>query len=246
MIAAADVDVNGHLVIRRGSLGQATVIGIYVPLSNKEMPTTDIDLRLDWISSLNGQQVPLRMHKKGKPQSEILEVLSGHAGFFVDQTPLGRSLFEGMTSLYLLKAPHIKLWVPAGTRMNSFVHGNVSLDPAQFADAEARLPLPNTTGLLTIYRTKGQKDRKPEVYCDNKQLASLGPLQFFQVELMAGTHELSIERSAPIHLEVSGGKEYYLYLRWRELASEWKLESVTSPEGEDGIAKGEMISASPD
>lgn len=243
IIAAADADVNGHLVVRKGSIGQATVTGIAA--QNSKYPTTCIDLRLDWISSLNGQQVPLRSGKKGKPHSDLLRVLSGHAGFFVDQTSLGRGLIEAMTFQEKLKALRGKLWVPAGTRMTGFVHGNISLDPAQLADAEARLPLPNTTGLLTIYRTKGQKDRKPDVYCDNKQLASLGPQQFFEAELTAGAHEVSVERSAPIHLEVSAGKEYYLYLRWHELTGAWKLESVTSPEGEDGVAEGEMISVFP-
>jgi hypothetical protein len=243
IVAAADVEIGGHIVIRRGSIGQATVMATSLIVDRKH-PTTGIDLRIDWIKSISDQMVPLRLHKKGKPGGIILDVYSGHGGFSIDQVSLSRGLIQAMTFQYMAKSLHQKLWVPVGTRMIGFVHGSIPLDGGRLSEAEARLPLPNTTGLVTIYRVKGQKDQKPDVSCDGKALAPLGSRQFLELELPPGDHALSVSRGESAPLTISPGKEYYLWLRWHPLPGSWKLEAVSTPEGEDGISDGEMVGSS--
>lgn len=243
IVAAADVEIGGHIVIRRGSIGQATVMATSLIVDRKH-PTTGIDLRIDWIKSTSDQMVPLRLHKKGKPGGIILDVYSDHGGFSIDQVSLSRGLIQAMTFQYMAKSLHQKLWVPVGTRMVGFVHGSIPLDGGRLSEAEARLPLPNTTGLITIYRVKGQKDQKPDVSCDGKALAQLGSRQFLELELPPGDHAFSVSRGESAPLTISPGKEYYLWLRWHPLPGSWKLEAVSTPEGEDGISDGEMVGSS--
>jgi len=240
IVVATDVEINGHIVIRRGSIGQATVMATNLVI-NRKHPTTGIHLRVDWIKSISDQMVPLRPHGKGKQGSIILDVYSDHGGFAVNQESLARGIFEAMTYQNLAKSLHQKLWVPVGTRMVGFVHGVVPLDAGRLAEAEARLPLPNTTGLITIYRVKGQTDQKLDVYCDDKALAQLGSRQFFELELPPGAHAFSVNKGDSVQLRVSPGKEHYLWLRWHALTGTWKLDAVTTPEGEDGISDGEMV-----
>ena len=242
IVAAADVEVAGHIVIRRGSLGQATVTNTNHIIDRKH-PNTGVDLRLDWVSSINEQIVPLRLHKKGKQGSIILDVYSDHGGFSVNQESLAHGLFEAMTYQTLAKSLHQKLWVPVGTRMVGFVHGSFSLDAVRLAEAEGRLPVPNTTGLITIYRIKGQKEQRLEVFCDGKSFAQLGSRQFFELELPPGDHVFTISGGESFLLTVSQGKEYYLWLRWHSISGAWKIVSVITPEGEDGISDGEMVGA---
>ena len=202
---------------------------------NRKHPTTGIHLRVDWIKSISDQIVPLRPHRNGKQGSIILDVYSGHSGFSVDQESLARGVLQAMTFQYMAKSLDQKLWVPVGTRMVGFVHGSIPLDAGRLAEAEARLPLPNTSGLITIYRVKGQKDQKLDVYCDDRALAQLGSRQFFELELPPGDHTFSVNKGNSIRLTVSPGKEHYLWLRWHALTGTWKLDAVTTPEGEDGI-----------
>lgn len=240
IVAAVDVALDGRILIRRGSLGQATVTSTNFIIDRKH-PTTGIGLRVDWIKSISDQEVALRPGEKGKAHSILLQVLSDHGGFMVDQTSLARGLLGALTFQNMVKSIHQKLWVPVGTRMTAYVHGDIALDPSRLAEAQARLPLPNTTGLITIYRTKGQKDQKADIHCDGKKLVQLGSRQFFQLEVTPGDHAFSVNQGDPIQLPVSAGREYYLYLRWHAVAGTWKLETVSTPEGEDGIADGEMV-----
>ena len=239
IVAAADVLVDGRLVIRKGSLGQATVTGIL--FRNPKHPNTGINFRLDWIESISNQTVALRPGAKGKAKSIILDVFSDHGGFMVDQSSLAKGLLGALTYQNMFKSLRQKLWVPVGTRMMAYVHGDSALDSARLAEAQARLPLPNTTGLITIYRTKGQKDQKTDIHRDGKTLVQLGSRQFFQLELTPGDHAFSVNQSDPIQLPVSAGREYYLYLSWHAVAGTWKFETVSTAEGEDGIADGEMV-----
>ena len=243
IVAAADVEINGHILIRRGSIGQATVMATNLVV-NRKHPTTGIHLRVDWIKSISDQIVPLRPHRNGKQGSIILDVYSGHSGFSVDQESLARGVLQAMTFQYMAKSLHQKRWVPVGTRMVGFVHGSIPLDAGRLAEAEARLPLPNTSGLITIYRVKGQKDQKLDVYCDDRALAQLGSRQFFELELPPGDHTFSVNKGNSLRLTVSLGKEHYLWLRWHALTGTWKLDAVTTPEGEDGISDGEMVGSS--
>jgi hypothetical protein len=54
IVAAADVEINGHIVIRRGSIGQATIMATNLVI-NRKHPTTGIHLRVDWIKGISDQ-----------------------------------------------------------------------------------------------------------------------------------------------------------------------------------------------
>jgi hypothetical protein len=246
LVAAADVMIGGQLVIRRGSPAQATLINLKIP--DRKSTDTGLELRLDWIKTINDQQLALRpFSKHNKWKSIWLDVYSDHGGFFVDQSEesLAKGLFEAMTLQYMAKgmkkALRQKLWVPAGTRITGFVKGSVSLDVSQLAEARARFPLPNSTGLLTIYRMKGQADLKIKISCDENELGQLAARQYFVLELEPGKHFCNLDKNDPVEFNVSAGADSYFYLHSHALTGKWSLELVDSPVGEDGIAEGELV-----
>jgi hypothetical protein len=245
LVAAADVLVDGQLVVRKGSPGQATVIKIRRP--ERKNPDTGIELQWDWIKTIDDQQLALKPFPKRKWKTWYLDVYADHGGFFVNQTDesLVKGIFEAMTFQYMAKGLKMslrqKLWVPAGTRVIGYVQTNVSLDTARLAEAQARLPLPNSTALLTIYRMKGQKDRQIDLACDDKPLGQLGARQYFMFELQPGIHSCRADKSDPLEFAVSAGRDYYLNLQFHTLTNKWTMEQVDSPVGEDGIGEGELI-----
>jgi len=248
LVAAADVMIGGQLVIRRGSPAQATLMNLRIP--DRKNPDTGLELRLDWIKTINDQHLVLRpFSKHNKWKSIWLDVYSDHGGFFVDQSEesLAKGIFEAMTLQYmakgLKKALRQKLWVPAGTRITGFVKGNASLDISQLTEAQARFPLPNSTGLLTIYRMKGQADQKIKISCDENEMGQLGARQYFVLELQPGKHFCNVDKNDPVEFSVSAGADLYFYLHSHALIGKWSLELVDSPVGEDGIAEGELVAS---
>ena len=244
LVAAEDVLIGGQLVIRKGSPGQATLIDFNLP--NRKNPTTGLELRLDWVKSITGQQLPLRPFSKHRKWGAIsLDVYSDHGGFFVDQSEdsVAKVLFKSFTFQYLPKEVHRKLWVPAGTRMIGFLQGTASLDGTQLAEARARFPQPNSTGLLTVYRMKGQVDQKIKVLCDENELGQLGARQYFVLELQPGRHFCNVDKNDRLEFSVSAGAELYLYLHSHALSGKWSFDLVDAPVGEDGIAESELVAA---
>jgi hypothetical protein len=246
LVAAADVMVAGQLVIRKGSPAQASVIKIRVP--DRKNPDTGIELRLDWIKAINDQQVALRpFSKHNKWKTIFLDVYSDRGGFFVEQSEesLAKGILGALTFQSMAKGMKMslrqKLWVPAGTRITGFIQGNASLDALQLAEARAHFPQPNSTGLLTIYRMKGQKDQQIKVSCDEKELGQLQVRQYFVLELEPGTHSCRAEKNDPLEFPVSVGAEQYLYLHSHGLTGKWTLDLVDSPVGEDGMAECELV-----
>jgi hypothetical protein len=246
LVAAADVMVGGQFVIRRGSPARASVVKLTIP--DRKNPQTGIEVRLDWVKTINNEQLSLRPFSKHKKWTTIfLDVYSDHGGFLVDQTEvsLAKGLFQAMTLQPMVtglkNALRQKLWVPAGTRITGFVQGNASLDASQLAEARARFPQPNSTGLLTIYRMKGQVDQKIKISCDENELVQLGARQYFVLELQPGKHFCNVDKNDPVEFNVSAGAELYFYLHSHALSGKWSLELVDSPVGEDGIAEGELV-----
>jgi hypothetical protein len=248
LVTAADVMIGGQLVIRRGSPAQATLVNLKIP--DRKSPDTGLELRLDWVKTINNEQLFLRPYSKHKKWKTIsLNVYSDHGGFLVDQTEisLAKGLFQAMTLQPMVtglkNALRQKLWVPAGTRITGFVQGNASLDASRLAEALARFPQPNSTGLLTIYRMKGQVDQKIKISCDENELGQLGARQYFVLELQPGKHFCNVDKNDPVEFNVSAGGELYFYLRSHALSGKWSLETVDSAVGEDGIAEGELAAS---
>lgn len=244
LVVAADVSIGGRIVIQKGSAGRATVTNVWEPTRTKngvQIICTCFSLHLDWIRSVNNQPISLRSKAKGKAGEFTLEVHSTHAGAIARPSSLRRDLVDALTGWYLIKMIHEKDWVPAGTRMTAFVHGNVSLDASDIDEALKRLPLPNETALVMVYRTKGQEDKQPHVYCDSKEVGRLGNRQYVVVEMDPGKHSCRPDQGETLEFSVAGGEEYYLYLKFGVLAGNWKLSLVNNLEGEDGVAAADPI-----
>src|SRR5260370_32918907 len=134
-------------------------------------------------------------------------------------------------------------WVPAGARMTAFGDGDVALDASEIREAQEGLPIRNETGLVMIYRTKGQKDSRPLIYCDSKAIGQLGSRSFVTLEMDPGKHSCRADQGTPLEFSVSGGQEYYLHLEHETLRGNWKLSLVKNLEGEDGVAAADPISS---
>src|SRR5258708_3966707 len=131
---------------------------------------------------------------------------------------------------------HSKPWAPAGTRMFGFVHGVVSIDPAELKDAQALLPIPNPTAMLTIFRAKGHRELRPGIACDDKEVAPVGERQYTTLELAPGKHACHTEGQALVEFTADAGEEYFLRVQRGTFASAWELKLVTTAEGEDGVS----------
>src|SRR5262249_27729925 len=241
LVAAADVSAGGQLVVRKGSLGQATVVGIWTP--NRKHPSTGIDLQWDWIKTIDDQQVAIKPFLKRKRKVWPLDVYSDQGGFYVNQEEdsVGKILFKAFTYQYAVQDLKKKLWVPTGTRITGYVEADVPLYAARLAEAQSRFPMPNSTALLTIYRVKGHKEKRLDVVCDGKAAGQLGERQYLVLDLGPGMHSCQTEKFDPFEFSVSAGREYYLYLRSHALTDKWTFESVETPVGEDGIAEAELV-----
>lgn len=245
IVAAADVSVGGMVVIRKGSAGEATVRNVWMPVRDKYgslVPCTCFSLHLDWIRSINGQLIPLRANLKGKNGPVVYDVFSTHTGAIAKPFHLGRGLFDALTLTYMVKMIHERDWLPAGTRTTVYVDGNFPLMALDVEEDQTGLPIPNESGLVMIYRTKGQKEKQLHVFCDSKEVGQLGPLQYLTFEMRPGEHSCQAEQAGKLEFSVNGGAERYLYLEYGTLSGNWKLSIVDNLEGEDGIAAADPAS----
>jgi hypothetical protein len=165
LVAADDVRVNRLVVISRGAVGQATVIKAdpppintysyndrYAALADLFVPKTgNVLLQLDWIEDVTGHAIPLRTYPAGEAKPFTMVVLAENGGIVARPPKLSQDL-------KLKNLSHAKQWAPAGTRIFGFVHGAINIDPerlAELKDAQALLPIPNPTAMLTIFRGTG-------------------------------------------------------------------------------------------
>jgi hypothetical protein len=243
-VAAADVSIDGLVVIRKGSVGEATVKNVWMPVRDKygsPMPCTCFSLHLDWIKSINGQLIPLRPNVKGKNGAVVYDVFSTHTGAIAKPFHLRRGLFDALTLTYLVKMVHERDWLPAGTHTTVYVDGNFPLLASEVEEDQAGLPIPNESGLVMIYRTKGQKEKQLRVFCDSKEVGTLGSLQYAVIEMLPGEHSCQAEPAGKLDFSVVSGSEHYLYLEYGTLSGNWKLSVVDNLEGEDGIAAADPV-----
>lgn len=246
LVAADDVRVTGSIVISKGAAGQATVTKVdfptetysytdrYATLAELFVPKTgSVSLQLDWIEDITGHQVPLRAYQAGESKPFIMVVLSEEGGIVARPAKLSQDLKPKTW-------PHVKQWAPAGTRIFGFVHGAVNIDPAELKDAQALLPIPNPTAMLTIFRTKGHRELQPRLFCDDKEVAPVGQRQYTTLEFVPGKHLCHADGQPSVELAAEAGEEYFLRVQYHTFAGTWELNSVTTAQGEDSVANLEL------
>ena len=243
LVVGNAIRVKGLVVVSKGAVGEATVDNVWLPLKTYDrhgndttLPQTGFSLRLDWIEDVTGQQVLLRASPTGESKPFTVEVLSKNGGLVARPESLRRDLIQAATFADLITMFHERTWIPVGTRLQAFVHGATALDSSELKQAQALLPASNLNATLTIYRKKGQKDSRPRLFCDDKEIASLGAQQYTTLDLTPGNHSCYVEGQHSIELVASAGEEYFLHLRHRAFVGAWQVKIVTSAEGEDAVA----------
>jgi hypothetical protein len=252
LVVADDVRVNGMIVIPKGAVGQATVTKIELPELNPEgsykkgdavlllVPQTgDVSLQLDWVEDVTGEDVPLRALPKGEGKPFVMMVLAEHGGMVVRPATLKSGLM-GAATLGLIKG-HLRPWAPTGSRITAFVDGATSIDLDKVKAAQQLLPVPNGNGILTIYRVKGDRAQQLEVFCDEKEIATLGEMQYVSLEITPGKHSCHIGEQKPFELTAEAGEQYFLQARHKSLRRGWELAAVGIDEGEDETANGAIV-----
>jgi len=230
MVAASDVRVGKYVVIAKGSPGQASVTKVFHPF----MALTGLALRFDWVQDVTGNHVPLRLEKNGKQEPFTIEVLSSTGGMVAHKETL-RGDLAGKDTVDPSLFWHKKNWIPVGTRIQSFTHGDTTRDLAEVADAQALLPISNDVATLTVYRTKGEHDAHLHLLCDGNDLGVIEAQQYLVTELTPGKHNCQAEHEASLEITANGGDDYFVRLVASPPGS-WQLKRMDAGEGEDTIA----------
>jgi hypothetical protein len=242
LVAAANVRIDGRIVIAKGAVGKATVTDA-LPVFSKRGASdeTGLFLQLEWIRNVNDVEMPLRAFRKGKPEKFHAAVKSDRGGVVVHPEK-GLALFAAASDSDddVPADKKRKNWIPPGSRLTAFVQGAVSLDRSAVDEAQAQLPLSPSTATLTIYRTQDGHHSSAPVLCDGSPLAQLGERQYAVVQLAPGAHSFQIAGGKPFAVTAAFGEEYFLLLRPRTFG-DWELKPVSTSEGEDSIAGAEMV-----
>lgn len=242
LVVAADFRVNGVIVVRKGGLAQATVMKANEP--DWQYSDSGLELRFDWVKSINGQEIPLMHKQNGKKSTKFPVILfSTHTGnhLLTGFSWEHRSLSDGLREALKVKSHQQWTVIPTGTRTKAYVHGDIPLDPAAVQSALAELPAPNPTATVTIYREKGPKDQLPHVICDEKDLGTIADWQYFVVELDPGKHACRPDTGDSSDFTLSPGEEYYLQLHHSAMSGKWQISIADYAAGEDAITFSELV-----
>lgn len=239
LVAGADVRSGGRIIIPRGSLAQATVTNVLpygATLSNN-----GLTLGLDWVESITGEKVPLRPERSGDPVPFTIKIYSTNGGVEVVPHVVTRrraladlGKFMSGWDVFRPKAFHERSWIPAGSRLHVFLHGDLTVSAKELDEAQADLPVQNLTATVYVFRTKDNNGPAPGVSCDQGEARSLGSQQSLVFDLQPGEHSCKVASSLAIALTTQAGTDYFL--RLRQASGAWKLEQVADEEGEDRIA----------
>jgi len=253
LVAADDVRVNGLVVISKGAAGQATVIKAdpppintysyndrYAALADLFVPKTGtVSLQLDWVEDITGHAIPLRAYSTGDAKPFTMMVLAENGGVTARPSKFSQDI-------KLESLAHVKPWAPAGTRLLGFVQGAVNVDPAELKDAQALLPIPNPTGVLTIFRAKGHRELRPQISCDDKEVAAVGEREFVTLELSPGKHSCHADGQPAVEFTVEAGEDYFLRAQYRMFGSALELKMLTAAEGEDSVSSLDPAAKAPE
>ncbi len=236
LVAAADVRVGDKVVVSKGAPAQATVEMVEFAHLNSKKIETGLTLRLDWVTAVTGEKLPLRAARKGKARPFDVEVFSSHGGLIVREPNFRRDMFEALSLKVAINNFHMKTWVPTGTRILGFVHGGASVDEMRLDKAQSTLPIPNPKALVTIYRTGGDAGQRVTVTCNGAAVGEIGERENISTELAPGSNTCRAGDDTALEFEVKADEEYFVYLRQHKLSGNWELKLVDAMEGEDAIA----------
>jgi hypothetical protein len=240
LVVASDIRVGGVLVVRKGSLGQGTVMKAAVP--NYRYSDSGLELRFDWIKSVDGQEIPIRQKHNGKKSNNFgIGLITTRTGAFLAFGWDRRSFADAMKEYVKVKTGNQWTVIPTGTRARAYVHGNISLDPSKVKEAQVDQPAPNPTAALTIYREKEPPNLRPHLQCDERDFGELGDFQYFQVEMAPGKHSCRPDQGESVEFTVAAGEEFYLRLHHTAFSGRLKLDVVDSAAGEDAISFSEPV-----
>jgi hypothetical protein len=237
LVAAADVRIGNLIVIPEGAFAQATVIKVKRPMTSLNI--TGLGLQLDWVEDVTGAHVPLRILPKGEPEPFMLKIISGSSGVVARPETL-RSDLAGKDAVDFTEMWRTRSYIPAGTRLMVYVHGEAALDATKLQEAQDRVSFSQfeTTANLMIYRTKGHGSDRARILCDGNIVGRIGERQYLHVDLTPGTHSCQVENQKPREITVQVGQEYFLHLQ--RSGSGWELKPVTEGEGEDSIENADL------
>lgn len=236
LVAAAEVRVGNKVVVSKGAPAQATVETVEFAHLNSKKIETGLTLRLDWMTTVTGERLPLRASRKGKARPFEVEVFSSHGGLIVREPNFRRDMFEALSLKVAINNFHMKMWVPAGTRILGFVHGGASVDATKLEKAQSALPIPNPKALVTIYRTGGDAAQRLAVTCNGAAVGEIGERENISAELAPGRSSCRAGDDTTLEFEVKADEEYFIHLRQHKLSGKWELKLVDATEGEDVVA----------
>jgi hypothetical protein len=245
LVVVNAVREDGLVVVSKGAIGEATVDRVWIPFktydrrgNNTTRPQTGLSLQ---IQSVTGKQVLLRASPTGEAKPFTVEVLSKDGGLVARPDSMRRNLIEVATLANLVTMFRLKTWIPAGTRLQAFSHGATVVDANEAAQAQTLLPASNLNATLTVYRKKGQRESHMQLFCDAKEVSTLGERQYTILDLTPGAHACRAGDGGPSNLTVIAGEEYFIHLRHNAFSGGWELKLVNMAEGEDAIAGMELV-----
>jgi len=242
LVVATDVRVQSLIVVKKGSLAQATVIQVSRPDKYDE---SGLQLRFDWMKSVNDQGIPIRQKRNGKDSNKFIAHLfvkpgGTYIGFGLDT----RSWSDGWRRMMMREAGQQWTVIPVGTRIRAYVNGDMLLNSEEVTKAFAALPAQNPTATVTIFREKGPMKEQPHVVCDEKDLGVLSQWQYFLLEMEPGKHSCFSDRTEKFEFSVLAGEDFYAELRRTKMSGKWKLQETDSATGEDAIATSLLVEIS--
>lgn len=257
LVSAADVWIGAKIVIAKGALAQATVIDVVAPImyERQQASETGLFLRLDWLKSINGAEIPLRAFKKGTSGRFHVKVVSDGKQAKVLPDKITPFLSKMATANDEDNAGHRisqrgsqkedgqKNWIPVGTTITSFVQGEFPLNAAEVERAQAQLPKLNSGAMLSIYRNQDHKSVQRAVSCDGQEPMQIGERQYVVMALAVGQHSCQVDKEEPLVINVRAGDEVFAHLHPRPLGRGWTLKLVSATEGEAGVAAARLVSA---
>jgi len=231
LVSVADIRVGGLIVIAEGAVAQATVTKIKKPLTT--LVATGLGLQLDWIEDVTGGHVALRISPQGESAPFMVQVLSTKSGIVARPETLQGDII-GRNALDISQVWRDRNYIPAGTRIVTYVHGASGLDREKVEDIQDQVSFHqfDTAADVTIYRTKGHGRDRPRVLCDGSG-RPIGEREYLHLNLSAGKHSCQVENQKPQVIALERAQEYFFHLQ--PAGSGWELKAVTIGEGEDSI-----------
>ena len=240
LVVASDVRVNDKVAIAKGSLAHATVMKVWD--AGFSPVVTGLSLRMDWVTTVTGDRVPLRAVAKGASEPFDVEALATNGGVEVAQCEKKKRWLGNifLVDAFTGRAYHSKNWIPTGSRMTAYLNGDSKFKVEELEQAVSELPASNPTATLYVFRSKSKHGISPMVACGTIEIGSINSRQMAMVDLAPGSYSCQVGTSPATQITVAKGNDYYLWLRPAG-GEKWELRAVKSEEGEDRSAESELL-----